>query len=84
MGFTLTAPEASWLQAAAAAVAEAADLPAWMMLAGPHGEFELIVTVAPSRERAFLAAAANVGWRPIPLGRSPPRPGSACRAARTS
>jgi len=52
----------------AAAVAAAAGLPEWMLLAGPHGEFELVFTVPPAREREFLAAAAAAGWAPAALG----------------
>lgn len=45
-----------------------AGLPAWTMLAGPHGEFELLFTVPPTRRAALLRAAAAIEWKPIELG----------------
>jgi hypothetical protein len=38
------------------------------MLAGPHGEFELVFTVPDARCAALDAAAAAIGWAPIELG----------------
>ncbi len=39
-----------------------------MMLAGPHGEFELLFTVPAARCDAFLEAAAASGWAPLEIG----------------
>jgi thiamine-monophosphate kinase len=52
----------------ALATARRAGLPAWTMLAGPHGEFELVFTVPDARCAALDAAAAAIGWAPIELG----------------
>jgi thiamine-monophosphate kinase len=49
-------------------VASHAGLSPWMLLAGPHGEFELVFTVPPDRTREFLAAAAETDWIPLRLG----------------
>ena len=68
VGFTVDAPEARWLHSDAVAVATVAGLPAWMLLAGPHGEFVLLFTVPAAREAEFLAAAAAEGWAPVALG----------------
>ncbi len=68
VGFTVDAPEERWLHADAAALATAMHLPAWMLLAGPHGEFELVFTVPTASESEFLAAAAGEGWAPVALG----------------
>ena len=46
------------------------DLPEWFLLAGPHGEFELLFTLPPGREGAFLAEANGHGWHPLRLGRT--------------
>jgi thiamine-monophosphate kinase len=46
----------------------AAGFAPWMLLAGPHGEFELLFTVPPDRQAAFDAAAAAVAWNPLRLG----------------
>lgn len=43
-------------------------LPSWLLLAGCHGEFELIFTVSESRRKLFADAAASIGWSPIELG----------------
>ena len=40
----------------------------WMLLAGPHGEFELLFTVPPDRRAAFESAAAAASWTPLRLG----------------
>jgi thiamine-monophosphate kinase len=68
VGFTVDAPEERWLHADATALAAATRLPAWMLLAGPHGEFELIFTVPAARESEFLVEAAAEGWAPVALG----------------
>jgi thiamine-monophosphate kinase len=49
-------------------------IPPWLLLAGEHGEFELIFTIPPSREKAFLDEAANIGWAPLRLGDVIPTP----------
>ena len=45
VGFRLTLPVEGMLHGAALRLAEAQQLPPWTMLAGPHGEFELVFTV---------------------------------------
>jgi thiamine-monophosphate kinase len=61
-------PLADSLHPAALATARGAGLPPWTMLAGPHGEFELLFTVPPARRDELDAAAAAVGWSPLELG----------------
>ncbi len=63
------------LDAPSRAVARRAGLPGWMLLAGPHGEFELIFSVPDGRVRGFLEAAHRIDWRPIRLGRVVETPG---------
>lgn len=63
------------LHPAARAVARAEGLPAWMMLAGPHGEFELLFTVPADRARHLTTRAAQAGWHPLELGRVVEAPG---------
>ena len=43
-------------------------IPAWLVLAGIHGEYELVFTVSTSKEREFLAAAKRIGWNPLLIG----------------
>ncbi len=68
VGFSLDRPIGQLLHPAAARVARAAGLQDWMMLAGPHGEFELLFTVPGKHRAAFLEAAKASSWRPIEIG----------------
>ncbi len=45
-------------------------VPPWMLLAGPHGEFELLFTVPESNVKKFLQAAQSIDWQPVYLGRA--------------
>lgn len=42
--------------------------PHWLMIAGPHGEFELVFTVPPGRVDQFLTASQQAGLHPIRIG----------------
>ncbi len=70
------------LDPAAAAVADGMGLPRWMLLAGPHGEFELIFSVRPHRVDELRAAAGREGWEPLPIGHVVSRPGLAIETSR--
>ncbi|RPH37185.1 hypothetical protein EHM92_03345, partial [bacterium] len=67
-GFQLDGRWGAALDAQAAGVAADAAIPAWLLLAGQHGEFELLFTVGPEREAELLSRAASVDWHPIRLG----------------
>lgn len=43
-------------------------IPAWMFLAGPHGEYELLFTVSPSLRKEFLIACSAHHFQPVFLG----------------
>jgi thiamine-monophosphate kinase len=49
-------------------VATETEIPPWMMLAGPHGEFELIFTIPANILDDFLNNAYATGWEPVKLG----------------
>jgi thiamine-monophosphate kinase len=68
VGFTLEPPVEELLHPSAAAVSNATGTPPWMMLAGPHGEFELLFTVPAERCDGFVEAAAAIGWGPLEIG----------------
>ena len=78
VGFTFD-PDAA-LDLGAVAVACQAHLPPWLLLAGPHGEFELLFTVPSDRVSDFEQAAAAAPWTPVPLGRVVQDPGLLLRA----
>ncbi len=44
-----------------------------MMLAGPHGEFELVYSAAPSDAAAIAAELEGAGLAPVRLGTAVPR-----------
>jgi thiamine-monophosphate kinase len=77
VGFSWERPLFEALHPAALATARGAGLPLWTMLAGPHGEFELLFTVPPNRCAALRETAAGIGWTPLELGRVTAEPG--CR-----
>ncbi len=56
------------LHPAAVATTRSAELPPWTMLAGPHGEFELLFAVPPDRCAALDDVAGAIDWAPIELG----------------
>jgi thiamine-monophosphate kinase len=58
----------SLLAPRAEAVRSELALEAFPFLAAPHGEFELVFAVPPSRLLALDAAARALDWQPIPLG----------------
>jgi thiamine-monophosphate kinase len=66
------------LHPAALATARRGGLPEWTMLAGPHGEFELLFSVPPSQRDALNEVAAAIGWNPLELGLVTEEPGC-CR-----
>ena len=45
------------------------SIPAWLLLAGQHGEFELIFTIPKDLKAAFLEESLNNGFEPIELGK---------------
>jgi len=44
------------------------NLPLWLMLAGHHGEYELVFTISPEKENLFLQAAQEIDWQPLRIG----------------
>lgn len=67
VGFGLHAAE-EILHPAALGAARAAGLPPWFMLAGPHGEFELLFTIPEPAIAAFRAEARAARWEPKEIG----------------
>ena len=53
-----------------ATIYQKTKIPAWAFLAGPHGEYELLFSIAPSNQHAFENACADAMWHPLLLGKA--------------
>lgn len=65
LGFDVTLGLREALSEEAVVLCDRTDTPPWMLLAGPHGEFELAFTVPGSRAEAFASASRT--WDPPPI-----------------
>jgi thiamine-monophosphate kinase len=75
VGFEVDLEAGKLLDPDAATLAAAHGVAPWMLLAGPHGEFELVFTVPPRAAASFRAEAGRIGWDPVPVGRVTPAAG---------
>lgn len=69
VGFALEENWESLLHPEAKELALTAGIPPWLMLAGQHGEFELVFTVPQHLESCLLDPAKIKGWLPLRLGK---------------
>lgn len=69
VGFEIESDMDLILHPQAKLAAAGTGVPAWLMLAGQHGEFELIFTVSPENEMKMLETADRSNWQPLRLGR---------------
>ena len=53
VGFELASDTRDFLQSDAQNIADSAGIPSWMLLAGPHGEYELLFTIPSERRTEF-------------------------------
>jgi thiamine-monophosphate kinase len=68
IGFRIDCDWQNVLAAPALELARKTGTPGWAFAAAPHGEFELVATVAPAREKEFLAGASAQGRQFVRLG----------------
>lgn len=68
VGVNLTAPIKDLLDKKYFTYLQNTPVKPWFLLAGPHGEFELLFTVDPTREKVLLSESAKINWKPIKLG----------------
>ena len=68
VGFAITENPKSILRKDAAMLADSTQIPSWAMLAGHHGEFELLFTIPPEKTASFLSEASRINWTPLPIG----------------
>lgn len=69
VGFDLATPLEDLLQPSISALKHHSALPAWMFLAGPHGEYELLFTVPEKVNNEFQRACEGTILQPILLGK---------------
>ncbi|MCC5938917.1 MAG: thiamine-monophosphate kinase [Lunatimonas sp.] len=69
IGCRLEVPVIDLLIDEALTVQRHADLPEWILLAGPHGDYELVFTVSEALNAPFLKACVIDEWAPVYLGR---------------
>jgi len=69
LGFKLITPLQSVLCPGVLPTQQHAGLPAWMFLAGPHGEYELLFTVPEVANKKFRQVCEDENWQAIFLGK---------------
>lgn len=67
-GFQIEIPLTSLAHPEVIRIHNGRHIPAWIFLAGPHGEFELVFTIPPQNEQHFIQEAETTGWKPIRIG----------------
>jgi thiamine-monophosphate kinase len=68
IGFQIDIPLSTMTHPAALGISQAKQIPAWIFLTGPHGEFELLFTIPPKNEKRFLEEAEKLNWKPLRIG----------------
>jgi thiamine-monophosphate kinase len=68
IGVKLAVPLQQILNDDALHVYTSSGIPAWIFLAGPHGEYELLFSISPAKKDAFEKACLTDGWAPVLLG----------------
>lgn len=69
VGFHLETPLKDILAEEARMVHRQTELPEWMLLAGPHGEYELLFTVPGEKHNDFEVECKSEGWNPVYIGK---------------
>ena len=67
-GLHIEPPLQNLLSPGAVKVYKAAGLPAWFLMAGPHGEYELLFSIPKPSQGQFEEACASANWQPVLLG----------------
>lgn len=68
LGFSISSSPEDYLADDAKSVCSFQKIPNWFVLAGPHGEYELVFTIPLDREKEYLDEAEAMNWVPIKLG----------------
>jgi thiamine-monophosphate kinase len=75
VGAEIERPISEFMIAKAVEISRQARLPLWTLLAGPHGEFELIFTVSSEKIEILTDAFSNSDFKPLKLGKIDVEPG---------
>lgn len=68
-GFNLEIPLQSLLHKDAKYIHQKTGLPSWMLMAGPHGEYELLFSIPADRNVSFQFDCKKSNWQPLYLGK---------------
>jgi len=68
VGFRIELELENFIHADALSICKSAHIPLWLMLAGHHGEFELVFTVSANNVDNFLESVQQIYWEPILIG----------------
>ena len=69
VGFELDNEWENAINASSLLIAKEVGLPSWFLLAGIHGEFELVFTIPQDKKNIFLDLASQISWKPIKIGK---------------
>lgn len=69
LGFRISNTIHEYINAETINLCDSQKIPYWFMLAGIHGEFELVFTISPKKEKEFISEAEVINWHPIKLGK---------------
>jgi len=69
VGFELYENWESILDSGSKEIAKNFNLPYWLLLAGLHGEFELIFTIPQDKRSEFEHAVSDKNWNPLIIGK---------------
>lgn len=68
VGFQIDMPLSGMAHQNVLHISKAKQLPTWIFLAGPHGEFELLFSIPQKNESDFLKSAKKMNWEPFRIG----------------
>lgn len=68
-GFIIDSKPEEYINDESREMAEIVHKSPLIMLAGQHGEFELLFTIHPDNNHAFLKEAETIGWTPVKIGK---------------
>jgi len=68
VGFRIESDLENFIHTDALSICKSAHIPLWLMLAGHHGEFELVFTVSPNNVDDFFESVQQIYWEPILIG----------------